>query len=90
MLYVFWQRKAGEHLKEPVKETDGKTCQSNKDWYKSFDFIKGIVNITATWEKKPNNCINCKKLWPKACAIPGIYNEQSSDCPCTTLGAYLQ
>ena len=42
------------------------TSLLNYYWYKSFDFTRGIVNITAIWEKETNSCINYKKLWPKA------------------------
>jgi hypothetical protein len=56
-------------FKELVEETDGKDQQSNRDWWKSFDIMKGIRNIVAAWEEVTTNCMNSswKKLWPKVC-----------------------
>lgn len=67
-----------------------KTHQSNEDWYRSFDFIRGIVNITATWQKERLTTISTTRNYGQNhTTISGIYNEQSSDCQCTRLGIYL-
>jgi hypothetical protein len=52
-----------------VEETDGKNKQSSRDWWKSFDIMKGIRNIVAAWEEVTTNCMDSswKKLWPEAC-----------------------
>jgi hypothetical protein len=40
-------------FKELVEETGGKDKQLIRDWWKSFDIMKGIRNIVAAWKWQP-------------------------------------
>lgn len=70
-------------LKERVEEINGKK-KTVKDWYKSFDFIrsKHYCNLR---EKKLITVWTTRSYVQKQATVSGTFNEQSSDCQCTTL-----
>lgn len=60
-------------LKEMIKAIDTNSNQTVKDYWRSYDILKGIKNLKSAWDEVTTNCLN--GVWRKL--LPGFIQGAS-------------